>query len=381
MEKSVDVLVAGAGVFGLWAAKRAVEAGLSTMIVDPRGGGSGASGGLLGALTAHAPDRWNDKKQFQFDALLELSELIAALEAETGLRTGYRRSGRIMPIRNPIYRGQVESRSEAADRHWRRAETGLVYAARRDAAVDGWLDAAARTDGYVWDALAARISPRRYLDALLAWLAPRADVAFGVAFVDWDGAARLSDGRRIAAGAVVVASGHEAFATLGAMLGRSAADVGGGVKGQSVALRFSPDDRLDAAALAARPLIYEDGVYVIPHDDGSIAVGGTSEKIWSDATSVDPANAAFLERARALCPPLARAEIAEWWAGVRPRARGRDPLVGRLPGAAPIFAMAGGYKISFGVAHRLAQALIEEIAEQPRATSVPDGFLAAHRLG
>ena len=60
--------------------------------------GAGASGGLLGALMPHMPDRWNAKKQFQFDALVSLEAEIAALEAATGLSAGYSRSGRLMPL-------------------------------------------------------------------------------------------------------------------------------------------------------------------------------------------------------------------------------------------------------------------------------------------
>ena len=77
---------------GLWAAVHAERLGIETLLIDSGRIGGGASGGLLGALMPHMPDKWNAKKQFQFDALLSLETEIAALEAATGLSAGYRRS-------------------------------------------------------------------------------------------------------------------------------------------------------------------------------------------------------------------------------------------------------------------------------------------------
>src|SRR5690606_7004457 len=88
---SVDLVIVGAGVMGLWAAVKAGRLGIRTLLVEAGQVGSGASGGLLGALMPHTPDRWSDKKQFQFDALVLLQGETAAIEAATGLSAGYRR--------------------------------------------------------------------------------------------------------------------------------------------------------------------------------------------------------------------------------------------------------------------------------------------------
>ncbi|MFN3500185.1 MAG: NAD(P)/FAD-dependent oxidoreductase, partial [Pannonibacter indicus] len=98
LQGAPDVLVIGAGVFGLSTARAAAEAGLSVTLVEADQVGSGASGGVLGALMPHMPARWNAKKAFQFEALAGLEGHIARLEAETGLETGYRRCGRVLPI-------------------------------------------------------------------------------------------------------------------------------------------------------------------------------------------------------------------------------------------------------------------------------------------
>ncbi|MGO7515517.1 FAD-dependent oxidoreductase, partial [Rhizobium ruizarguesonis] len=83
-------------MMGLWAAVHAERRGIRTLIADDGRLGEGASGGLLGALMPHMPDRWSEKKQFQFDALVSLEAEITALEAETGLSAGYNRSGRLI---------------------------------------------------------------------------------------------------------------------------------------------------------------------------------------------------------------------------------------------------------------------------------------------
>lgn len=97
-QSSVELLIVGGGIMGLWAAVHAERLGIETLLVDSARLGSGASGGLLGALMPHMPDKWSGKKQFQFDALVALESDIAALEATTGLSAGYRRSGRLIPL-------------------------------------------------------------------------------------------------------------------------------------------------------------------------------------------------------------------------------------------------------------------------------------------
>ncbi len=76
---SADLLVIGGGIMGLWAAVKAARAGLSVTLLEEARVASGASGGLLGALMPHMPDRWSEKKQFQFDALLSLEDEVLQL--------------------------------------------------------------------------------------------------------------------------------------------------------------------------------------------------------------------------------------------------------------------------------------------------------------
>lgn len=383
-ERGADLLVVGGGVFGLWVARRALQAGLSVRLVEARRIGAGASGGLLGALTAHTPDRWSEKKAFQLAALAELPNEIAALEAETGLSTGYGRVGRAMPIRSEAFAAQIAERAAGARAHWAPRDPGFVYEARslgapRDPVARGWMAPEAAPLGFIWDGLAARVVPRAYGAALAAALRARATLCEGVRYVGFEnGRARLSDGSDPAVGAVVLAAGFESFA-LHPALARAAAP-GGGVKGRSAAFA--------APGWDGAPLLYEDGIYVLAHADGTVAVGSTDEKDWA-APGEDAYAAgarvegprAFLERAAALCPPLRGREPTALWAGVRPKTRARDPILGPIDAAAPIHVASGGFKIGFGIAHRIAAALIDRLTGARDPTLAPARFWTEAQLG
>ncbi len=66
----------------------------------------------------HQPEPWNPKKQRQFDALVEMEALCAALEDETGIATGYRRNGRLMPVATEHQRERQTLWAAGAARHW-----------------------------------------------------------------------------------------------------------------------------------------------------------------------------------------------------------------------------------------------------------------------
>ncbi|MEM1047254.1 MAG: FAD-dependent oxidoreductase [Pseudomonadota bacterium] len=368
---SFDVAVLGGGVFGLWIARRCAAVGLTTALVDKAKPGSGASGGPLGALMPHVPDRWNAKKQFQFEALTTLATEIADLESETGLATGYRRTGRLMPIRTAGFLRQSAERQEDSRSRWTAHDPDLVFAV--ESAVDpaGWLAEAATPLGHVRETLAARVQPRALCRALAASVARTCSVfdGFEVGAIDGQsGRVLATDGRQsINAGTIVLTTGYQSFGLLDQITGLA---LGKGVKGQAVLL----DTREDPA----HPIVYDDGTYVIVHDDGRTAIGSTSENVWTSASVPDPSNRAFLDRAFALVPALAGTPIVEWWAGVRPKCIERDPMIGFLPDTPRIMVATGGFKISFGIAHKVADsvmALLDGVDPD-----LPETFRAEHHF-
>ena len=124
-------------------------------------------------------------------------------------------------------------------------------------------------------------------------------------------------------------------------------------------------------------MIFADGLYIVPHEDGLVAIGSTSENTFADPYGTDGLLDDLLAKARGMAPVIADAPVVERWAGLRPKAIGRDPMVGRHPDHPNISLMTGGFKVSFGVAHALARAVIDEI--KGGTLAVPPSFtVAAH---
>ncbi len=129
--------------------------------------------------------------------------------------------------------------------------------------------------------------------------------------------------------------------------------MGAGVKGQAVALRF------DAEGL---PQVYAGGLHVVPHADGTVAIGSTSETAWTQE-GPDAQAEALVARAVAAMPALVGAPVLERWAGVRPRAKSRAPVLGPWPGRPGHFVANGGFKVGFGLAPKVAQVMAALVLE------------------
>jgi glycine/D-amino acid oxidase-like deaminating enzyme len=369
-ENTYDLAVIGGGVTGLWTAFYAARQGLSVVLIEKRGLGAGASGGVMGALMPHQPTGWDGKKQFQLDGLLALEEEIAELEDFTGLSAGYRRCGRLMPVRAARKRPFAENWARASETNWPHPFRWRVL---DETPLPRWLPSDTMPFGANYDDLSARVDPRKLLAALAEGFRRHSvDIRENTAVetLDPDGTVRLANGDRISAGHIVLATGWQSFALIGSGFEQS---TGTGVKGQAALLR--PGQPVDPAA----PILYDDGVYVIAHDSGDVAVGSTSENSFDDPGSTDEKLDAVIAAAKALSPALEGAATIERWAGIRPKAAGRDPLVGPLPGFRNTFLASGGFKIGFGIAHLMAKAVLAQI-EGGNPAFLPESFLPETRL-
>lgn len=360
---------------GLWAAVKAERLGIRTLLVDAGPLGQGASGGLLGALMPHMPDKWNDKKQFQFDALLSLEDEIAELEAETGMACGYRRSGRLIPLPKPHLRKIALGHSADAEACWRRGERRFHWHVLDRPLQKGWPDASFAAAGLVHDTFAARVSPRGLVSALAAFLrsAGHVQVVEGIEAETIDPVSNriiFRGGGSVAFGHCIVSAGHRSFPLLEGISPPYPRLIGQPVKGQAALLKADIDPAL--------PVIFLNGLYVVAHEGGHVAVGSTSEDVFDDPSSTDTQLDDLILRARALVPALAKAPVAERWAGLRPKAIDRDPMVGPHPDHARVIALTGGFKVSFGIAHRLADAALNAV--NGREMRLPSSFTLANHL-
>lgn len=324
-----NVAIVGAGVFGLFSAWFCLGRGYNVTIYERDRPGSGASGGPLGVLAPHAPGGWTDEKAAHLMALRALPGHLGAVQAAGG-PCGYGPVGRVQPLADAEARRRAEAQVKAADTVW---GTGSMWIEAPDAQ-SGWLDPALSRHGILMDRITARLDPRATMASLRkAVQHRRGRLETGVTVTGLRPGGLETDHGPVDAGTVVLAAGSQSFSLL------EDGD-GSAVKGQAA--------RLDIA-LAEHPVLYDRGTYVVVHSDGSVAVGSTSEREWSDPLSNDAALDRVLERACALCPAIRGAAVAERWAGLRPRARKGRPLIGRVPGRPGLIAATGGFKIGFGL--------------------------------
>lgn len=377
MAETTDILVVGGGIMGLWGALRAAEAGLSVTLIDAGEIGCGASGGVLGALFPWMPDRWDAKKQYQFDALVALPADIARLEALTGLTANFRRVGRIIPLPKPHLRDIALRHQRDAEVNWRAGDQRFHWQLREGAPDAVVIDPDSGAAGHVFDSFAARVEPRALVRLLRAALEMQPKVRIieraGLESLDAAQGRAESAGRPepITFSHALIAAGTASFPILQSLLPTLPKPLGQGVKGQAALLRAELDP--------ASPVVFLDGLYVVPHEGGLAAVGSTSENNFVDPASTDAQLDDVIARARNLMPALRNAEIVERWAGIRPKAIGRDPLVGPMPGHPNIIALTGGFKISFGVAHRLALSALDVVLAR-NVAPLPPSFTVEGQL-
>ncbi|KNG95062.1 NAD(P)/FAD-dependent oxidoreductase [Pseudaestuariivita atlantica] len=335
----VDVTVKGAGVAGLSVAWACARRGARVRVIDPHGVAAGASGGIVGALAPHVPENWNDKKAFQLDSLLMAGCWWAEVARTGGRDPGYARTGRVQPLADAAAVDLARARADGAARLWRGEAAWCVTDA------PGEFAPLSPTGLWVHDTLTARLHPRRACLALAA-------------AIEAAGGEVVTEGAL--AGAVVEATGVAGLQALSAETGRAE---GAGVKGQAALL---------AHDARHAPQLFVGGAHVVPHDDGTVAVGSTSERDYDDAEATDEQLDAVIAAAREAVPALAGAKVVARWAGVRPRAKSRAPLIGAHPVQKGRFIANGGFKIGFGMAPLCAEVLANLILDG--VDRVPEAF-------
>ena len=334
-----DVTIRGAGIFGLSIAWVCQQRGARVCVVDPYGVASGSSGGIVGALAPHVPENWNPKKQFQLESLLMADAFWREVQAVGGIDPGYARLGRIQPIENAKAESLAAERQSGAETLWKGEATWTV------AQMQGDWRPTSPTGRYIKDTLTARIHPRRACAALQAALA-----ANGVAV----------ESEAPETGPTIWATGLTGLEDLNQ--GRTR-PMGTGVKGQAALLGFDASDQ---------PQLFADALHIVPHLDGTVAIGSTSERDYTEANTTDAQLDTLIEKARRLVPALSDAPVLARWAGVRPRARSRAPMLGAWPDRPGHFIANGGFKIGFGMAPKVAEVMADFVLEG--RNTIPVGF-------
>ena len=315
--------------------------GAKVCLVDPNGPAFGSSGSIVGALSPHVPERWEPKKQFQLESLLMAQDFWDRVTEHGGLRTGYMRTGRLQPIATDNVLKLSQTRSEAAKTLWQgHAQWSVIPS---DPA-NPW-EPRSPTGMLIHDNLSAHMHPRMACAALVAALQTK-DVEV------------VTDAPDV--GQTIWATGAQGLADLSEEYQH---EVGAGEKGQAALLKFD---------IPNAPQLYADYLHVVPHENGTVGVGSTSERYFDNQKSTDEQLEDIIDRIRIALPVLADAPVIERWAGLRPRSRTRAPMLGELPDRTDHFVANGGFKIAFGLAPKIAEVMADLVLED--RNNIPDIF-------
>ncbi len=313
------MIVVGGGVIGLGIAWRAAGAGVHVVVVDPQPG-RGSSWAAAGMLAPVTEVHYGEVPLLRLNiaSLQRYGAFVGDLEAASDVAVGYRRCGTLLVARDRDDDAALAetlafqqrlglSVTRLRAREVQELEPALVPSVRSGILIEG----------------DHQVDNRSVVAALTA-----ACLKGGVVFekhsavrVEADQGAvsgvRLSDGRVVPAGQVVIAAGARSSEIAGA------ADLPvRPVKGQLLHLRTR-----DGRAPVTRNVRGLD-VYMVPRPDGRLVVGATVEEQGFDATVTAGAVHDLLRAAYELVPGISEMELVEIAVGHRPGTPDNAPLLG-----------------------------------------------------
>ena len=137
------------------------------------------------------------------------------------------------------------------------------------------------------------------------------------------------------------------------------------IRGQMISLAGG-DSRI------LRHVIYSPRGYIVPRNDGRVLVGATVEDVGFTKEVTPEAIVSLRSAAVEISPSLAKLDIAESWAGLRPFLEGEMPVIGRVPDLENTFVATGHYRNGILLAPITAKMIADEIlGTQPSQLGVP----------
>ena len=339
-----DTLSLGAGVVGLSLAYELAGQGLQVRILDRGQPGmqtSWAAAGILPACkfrTKAPPMDWLQGFSAQLHA-----EWATRLREETGIDTGYRKSGVVHLADSDAVAGQLLQKCD----RWRREGLTVKWLHSTDLdQLEPELAGAYDRCGLHGAALVAeevQLRTPRHLKALVAACQKRGvEISTGVDAYDFElaggkiSAVQTSIGP-IAADRFVIAAGSWTQSLM-ARLGLSIAVKP--MRGQIVLLR-TPRQTIGRIIEWIVDFGYH---YLQPRDDGRVLVGTTMEDVGFDRRNTAEAIAGMLQFAVKLAPALKTADLQCAWSGFRPASVDGLPYLGVVPGIENAFIAAGHFR-------------------------------------
>jgi len=360
--RPADALIVGGGVIGLATAWRAARAGLAVTVVD-RSPGHGSTWAAAGMLAPVAEAHFGEEAlvALNLEAAASWPAFARSLEAESGLRVDYVRSGSLIVAVDPSDRAAVNDLlafqrglglrvEQLGARACRQAEPLLAPG------IAGGVDV---VDDHQVDnrlLVAALLAACRDLGVEL--------VADEVAEVrPGSGVVLAGQGPR-SAGTVVLAAGWQT----GAIAGLSDADAVPVRPVKGMTLRLARRRGEAALTRTVRGLVHGVPCYLVPRPDGSLVVGATSEERGDDAGVRAGAVHDLLRDGRALVPSLDEYDLVETSVGFRPASPDNGPIIG--PVADGLIVATGHTRNGILQAPLTAEAVLAHLEGRPPPASV-----------
>lgn len=337
-----DAIVVGGGLIGSATAYHLVGAGARTLLIDRAdvGRATDAGAGILSPETnGRDPDAWFE---LAIAAVEYYPRLVDRLRAEQAGDTGYARCGKlVVAVSEDETEAFARARRIIFERQRRRGRPAAADLRELTSAEARELfPPLAPVQGALYSRVAARVDGRLLNRALRAAAIERGlvvrEASVARLLIEHAGATgvELTDGSRIAAGAVAIAGGawSEAF---GQQLG--VAIPVAPQRGQIVHLGLHGTDTTRWPMISAFRQ-----QYMVAWPDSRVVAGATRETGSGFAPHTTTAGIRdVLGEALRVAPGLAGAELREIRVGLRPLTSDGLPVLGPVPGVAAVFLVTG----------------------------------------
>jgi glycine oxidase len=374
---SPDVVIVGGGIIGTLSAVALARRGARVTVLERGAPCRESSWAGAGILSPIYPWLYPDALSHLVNRSLALyPDLVADLQAASGVDPQLRRSGLIIPVYHAAEWADLAPALGWSERFgWpARRLTGAEARGVEPCLAEGVRGA------IDWPEVGQIRNPRLAQAAEATARALGVDIESGVEVTGFERsgdtvrAVRTRDGRH-PAGQVLLAAGSWS----GALAEQAGLDLPvRPVKGQILLLKAEPG-RLTR-------IVKHDRAYLVPRADGRILVGATMEMAGFDRRTTLSALHFLSGALLALAPGLADAEVERHWMGFRPGTPDGLPYLGRAPGLTNLFVAAGHYRNGVILAPATAEAVACLLAGEAspvdlRAFAVDRAAAADRELG
>jgi glycine oxidase len=358
-----DVIVVGGGIIGCATAYYLAKHGSTVTLLERASlasEASGASAGMLAALSDEGGDRGPDFQRFCLDGLRSYESLLPELEA-TGVDIRYRRAGVLHIALNEQEAGHLKARLEA--------QRGIAPDSR-------WLSPAelAREEPDVSRrAVVGLLAPsEHYVDSQRVTIAlAEAAKRHGASIRESEAVTRFHSSAGALTGVTTASGRYDAGAVVlagGSWTAAMARSLGANipvrpVRGQMLSLR-GPTQPL-------RHVIWGANGYLVPREDGQTFVGATVEEAGYRKVTTLAAQRLLRRVAMELVPTLRGATQLRAWAGLRPASSDGLPIMGLLPGWSNAWVSTGHFRNGI-----LLAAISGQLVAHSVLAGKPDAILA-----